>query len=632
MYNPLGILRDLSHRVKSGGKHDTPDVRNGYQRSILLDIPKPQAIDIEFCDITLTVPGKVKKVILKGVSGKIRSGELTAIMGPSGAGKSSLLNALTGFCSDGITGKINAGGIETLMTPEKQSKSSFAKHCSYILQDDMLNPLFTVEEIMTMAAHLKLGGALSEVAKQKVINDILCTLGLSATIVTRCGRLSGGQKKRLSIALELIDNPPVIFLDEPTTGLDSVSSSQCISTLKMLAREGRTIVCTIHQPSAKVYSIFDHVFVLAEGMLVYDGVSSNTIPFLSSVGLICPKYHNPADFMLEVTNCEYGNFNERLSIATREKNDETKDKVEVEPVHIEHNIKSNINKTAVLINSPSELYKFLILLNRCLMQMHRDWMITHLKLLLHIVVAVILGANFYAFGNDASKTLSNIGYYCILITYLCYTSMMPAVLKYPLELRVIKKENFNNWYKLRTYYAASLVSSMPIQIFFAVTHCSVSYFMTGQPLEVPRYIKFALVCILVVLVAESIGNVLGTTCNPVNGTFFGCIFLAVMLLFAGYLVFFKDMARVIYYISYLSYFRYAMEGLIITTYGYGRPTLLCPDAELYCYMKNPSTILQTLDMHRVDYWLNIGILFGAVIVLRTVSFFTLRRYVKMFRS
>lgn len=86
-------------------------------------------------------------------------------------------------------------------------------------------------------------------------------------------------------------NPNIAF-----RGLDSSSSTQCIQMLKKLAREGRTIVCTIHQPSASLFELFDHVFVMAEGYCVYQGASSNTVAYLSSVGFNCPQYHNPADY------------------------------------------------------------------------------------------------------------------------------------------------------------------------------------------------------------------------------------------------------------------------------------------------------------------------------------------------
>ncbi|XP_055637744.1 ATP-binding cassette sub-family G member 1 [Toxorhynchites rutilus septentrionalis] len=597
-------------------------------------------MDITFNNIyyTVSVGKKDKKTILNGVSGRFNSGELTAIMGPSGAGKSSLLNILTGYTKAGVKGSLNIGG-----------SVDGSKLCSYILQEDNLHPFFTVQEIMMMACDLKISSRfLKHIDKERLVDSILDTLHLKFTKMTRCGNLSGGQKKRLSIALELIDNPPVLFLDEPTTGLDSSSSLYTIKLLQGLAREGRTIVCTIHQPSATVFEMFDHVYGLAEGHCVYQGSSLNIVPYLRSVGLQCPQYHNAADYLLEVANKEYGNFINALSKAAIDchwRKPQSCIAATTLPHYLafdsNHNGGTVYHSTVFGADSdcskqqkhsrmrrPSEFTKLLILMKRCNVQLYRDWTVTHLKLFVHVVCAIVVGLLFGDSGVNGTKGVSNIASFLVHVLYLWYTTLMPGVLKFPSEMKILRKESFNNWYKIRTYFIASMLTTLPVQIFFSVVYSTIVFTLTSQPLEYDRFLMFLAVLILTTIVADGYGIFLGTFLNQINGTFIGAITTCYMLVFCGFLIMFSHMSELMKAFSYLSTLRYGLEALVLAMYDNGRSNMVCPEEEMYCHYVKASTILKDLGMKPTNYLFNVVMLTLQFIGIKLVGFWSLKRKLK----
>lgn len=219
--------------------------------------------------------------LLDGVSGYCRPKEMVALMGPSGCGKTTLMDILAGRKTVGtIKGDIRFGGIQPTMM-------FLRRYTGYVEQFDTLVPILTVEEMFLYTALLKLERSVSMEDKRDAVERVIDTLGLETCrhvlIGSKLARgISGGQAKRVNIGIALVSNPRVLFLDEPTTGLDSFTSNEVISVIKSLASSGITVCATIHSPSPYAFSLFDKLLLMLKGKTIYFGRNSEVIPYLEN--------------------------------------------------------------------------------------------------------------------------------------------------------------------------------------------------------------------------------------------------------------------------------------------------------------------------------------------------------------
>ncbi|CAK9794778.1 ATP-binding cassette subfamily G member 4 [Anthophora quadrimaculata] len=602
---------EFKGRQNNDGTHDTP--------VSLSHLKKMAPVDIEFNDLTYTIPygKKGSKVILRGICGQFRSGELSAILGPSGAGKSTLINVLAGYKAIGsITGHITING-------QPRDVEYFKKMSCYIMQEDLLQPWLTVFEAMHFAVDLKLGN-ISREAKLTVIEEILNVLRLNSARNTTTERLSGGERKRLSIALELVNNPPVIFLDEPTTGLDEISALQCVDLLKQLAQLGRTVICSLHTPSASIFGKFDHVYVISTGQCVYRSTVNNLIGFVRQIGIDCPKHYNPADFVIEVSAGDYGSewINRMINSVSTEFPIVPISQPTSQPTSVEFHLEEKISKL-------SWMDQFVTLSKRMLLQLYRNKNYIYLKISLHIFLGFIIGGLFLNVGNDGSKTLFNFGFcFACLIVFL-YIPMLPVLMNFPSEVQLVKREYFNRWYDLSPYYCAFSMVNIPVQILVSSVYLSIVYSITDQPLEFFRCAMFFSTCLICVLIAESMALAIASILNIVNGTFVGpAISVPLMLVAVQGLGETETLPIYRRLIMYLSYIRYGLEGLITALYGFNRENLYCPPSKIFCEFRSPRQILHTLQMDHVVFWLNFLALIIILIIMKVLTFYLLRQRLK----
>mmetsp|Transcript_111589 Transcript_111589/g.311926 ORF Transcript_111589/g.311926 Transcript_111589/m.311926 type:complete len:630 (+) Transcript_111589:132-2021(+) len=241
-----------------------------------------------------------RKVILRNVSGELRPGELTCILGPSGSGKTSLLNILAGRVRRGGGSEVEIPGRISL-NGRPIDPSGYQQLFGYVMQDDALLGTMTPREVLRFSARLRLEHTGESI--EGLVQDLLHSMGLAKCADTMVGSalikgISGGERKRTAVGAELITNPQITFLDEPTSGLDTGASYDVICLLGQLARMGRSVMCTIHQPSSEVFQLFDQSVFLVRGEVAYRGPPSGIRSHFARLGLTCPSDYNPADFVI----------------------------------------------------------------------------------------------------------------------------------------------------------------------------------------------------------------------------------------------------------------------------------------------------------------------------------------------
>ncbi|CAH2076722.1 unnamed protein product, partial [Iphiclides podalirius] len=561
------------------------------------------SLNISFEDISYKVRHGIfaggRKTILKNVSGTFNAGELTVIIGQSGAGKSSLMDILAGYT------KPSSGSL--YVNGRVRNQNMFLRRSCYILQDDRVQDMLTIQESLHVAAELKLGNHISTQQKNQRVEEIITSLGMSQARNTRAGSLSGGQKKRLAIGLELVSDPPVMFLDEPTSGLDSSISKQLVYLLHLLARQGRTVVVTMHQPSAALLDMVDRLYAIVAGRCAYMGTVPLLLPYLEQMALRCPPYHNPVDFFIEICSenenelvkySENGRCAQWINNITNETDSILIEKYKLsknDEVYLTTLPPPKADPTSKILLSlkgtyPTSSWKqFSTLTRRSLLAYWRDPSLTLMITGIHFFMALFIGFLFYNIGEEAQYVRDNYNFLYFSLMFLMFTAYSAVSIRFPEQLPIVRREHFNRWYATGAYYAATLVSSLPTQTACTLIFACVTYWLTGQPLDYRRFFSFCGTLLLVSYTAICIGLFNGSLFNVKNGVVFGPFFIMPFTVFSGFFLRYSDAPVFFRWLFNLSFLKHGLVGLVISIFGMDRPKLVCK--ELYCHYSYPMKVM-----------------------------------------
>ncbi|KAI8020011.1 ABC transporter G family member 11 [Camellia lanceoleosa] len=531
--------------------------------------------------VSLSRNGETQNV-LEGLTGYAEPGSFTALMGPSGSGKSTMLDALSGRLAS------NAFLSGTILLNGRKANLSFGT-AAYVTQDDDLIGTLTVRETISYSAQLRLPDRMPWSEKNTLIESTIIEMGLQDCADTVIGNwhlrgVSGGEKRRVSIALEILMRPRLLFLDEPTSGLDSASAFFVTQTLRGLSRDGRTVIASIHQPSSEVFELFDRLYLLSGGKTVYFGQASEAYEFFAQACFPCPALRNPSDHFLRCINSDFDKVKATLKGSMKLRYDTNDDPLEkittaeairtlIDFYHTSQYCYSAREKVeqisevkGTVLDSGGSQASFLMqaftLTKRSFINMSRDFGYYWLRLVIYIVVTICIGTIYLDVGTGYTSILARGACASFVFGFVTFMSIggFPSFVE---DMKVFQRERLNGHYGVTAFVIGNTISAMPFLVLITFISGTVCYFMVRLHPGFEHYIFFVLCLYASVTVVESLMMAIASFVpNFLMGIIIGAGIQGIFMLVSGYFRLPNDIPKPVwrYPMSYISFHFWALQG------------------------------------------------------------------------
>ncbi|XP_028758797.1 ABC transporter G family member 15 [Neltuma alba] len=499
-----------------------------------------------------------------------------AIMGPSGSGKSTLLDALAGRLPGNVvmTGKVLLNGKKIVDHGVK----------AYVTQEDILLGTLTVRETISYSAKLRLPSTMTKEEVNDIVEGTIMEMGLQQCADRPIGNwhlrgISGGEKKRLSIALEILTRPSLLFLDEPTSGLDSASAFFVVQTLRNIAHDGRTVISSIHQPSSEVFALFDDLFLLSGGQTVFFGAAKMAVEFFAKAGFPCPSRRNPSDHFLRCINADFDTVTLAMVASQKMPEQDNLSTAEIKAILVEKyqwseyasTARSRIKQISTTGQGESESksknqtkwWKQLsTLTQRSFVNMSRDAGYYWIRIIIYVALSLCVGMVFFNVGTSYRAIFARGSCGAFISGFMTFMSIggFPSFIE---EMKVFKKERLNGYYGNGIYVLSNFLSSLPFVIMMSFATGIITFYMVkfhpGFSLLLYGCIDLCL-CIAVVETAMMI--IASLVPNFLMGVIVGAGYVGVMMMTSGYFRQRPDLPKVFwrYPILYINFGAWGLQG------------------------------------------------------------------------
>lgn len=509
--------------------------------------------------------------ILNEVSGIAEPGTLVAIMGPSGAGKTTLLATISQRLKGDVEGNILVNG-------KSVSKSIMTRISGFVPQKDLNLLSLTVYEHLQLMAQFKMDRRLSSSHRKRRVLSLLTELGLSTCANTRLSALSGGERKKVSLAAEMLTDPPLLFCDEPTTGLDSYSACTVLEKLRQLAVQGKTVVCSIHQPASGIFDLFHSVILLAPGgQLAFQGDPQEAFYFFSSLDLVCPTSYNLAEFLvtqLSVSNVDDKKVSTNFICSQFHKSTSGEvlfkklEKIQFSQNEISNDFGYNVPDSEFqkyeLIKPPKMWTQLYWLVWRSFVDIFRNPQDQLIRLAFYMFIALLISTPYVGLTIDQKGIQNMQGFLYLVIVETIFTFAYSVYHTFPSEIPMLLREISNGLYSPGPYYLSKMIVLLPRAVIEPTLFSILVFYVAGLFGGIIDIFQFCVPVIACAVAGTAYGCLISAMFESIaTGSLVAVPIEQISLLFCGIYLSLSNAPVYLSWIKYMSMFYFGIEAVSI---------------------------------------------------------------------